>query len=79
MQTDKIFDDLRLAVPKPDKQAACHNLWILVETWRLVDKRVSTRREPGQDQRQLKRLGRAIQAYLKADSQLQVMTEGEEV
>ena len=66
-RAEKIFTELRRAVPKPDKQAACHDSWILLETWRLVDKRVATRREPGQDQRRFRRLGRAIWVELKED------------
>ena len=42
-RADKLFDELRRAVPKPDKRTERHNLWISNETWRLVDERVSTR------------------------------------
>ena len=47
MWADKIFAKLRSAIPKPDKQAVRHNLWILEDTYRLIDKIVSARREPG--------------------------------
>ena len=57
---EKIFAELRHAVPKPDKQAACHNSWILAETWRLVDEKVSARWEPGRDERRLRRMVRDI-------------------
>ena len=64
-RADKLFSELRCSVPKPDKQLACHNSWISAETWRLVDKRVSTRRYPGQYHQRLTRLGRSIQDSLK--------------
>ena len=54
-------------------------LHISEETWRLVDERVSMRRYPGQDQRLLQQLGRAIRESLKEDRQRRVTTEGEEV
>ena len=41
--------------------------WILTETWRLVDERVSTRRDPTKGQTIRRRLGRAIKASLTAD------------
>ena len=46
---DELFAEFRCAVPKLDKHLARHNLWISAKTWRLVDKRVSTRRDPGRD------------------------------
>ena len=55
-RAEKIFADLRRAALKPDKQAMRQNLWILAEIWRIVDERVSMRREPGRDQRKLRRL-----------------------
>ena len=78
-RAENIFAELRRAVTKPDKQVAHHNSWILMEMWRLVNKRVSTRREPGQEQRRLRRLGRAIQAALKEDRRRREATEVENV
>ena len=46
-RSDKIFSELWRAVPKPYKRATRHNSWVLAETWRLVDERVSARRETG--------------------------------
>ena len=40
---DKIFVKLRRAVTKPDKRAVRLNLWILEETWRIIDEIVSVR------------------------------------
>ena len=76
---DKIFADFWHTVPDPYKQAVHHNLWILAEMWRLVDKRVSTRREPGQDQRRLRRLVHAILVALKEYRRWRAATAGEEV
>ena len=79
MQADELFDNLWWAVPKLDKRLARHNSWISAETWRLVNKRVSTRREPGRDQRRLRRFWRAIRDSLKEDRRQRVNTEGEAV
>ena len=79
MQAKNIFSELRRAVSKPDKQAAHHNSWILSEMCRIVDERVSTRREPGRDQWRIRLLGRAIWAALKEDRRRQAETAGEDV
>ena len=71
-RAEKPFAELRPAVPKLEKQSARHNLWISAETWRLVDERVSTRRDPGRDQQHLRQLGRAIRVALKEDMQRRV-------
>ena len=54
-------------------------MWILAETWRLVDERVSARQEPGRDHRRLRRLGQSIRAYLKEDRIRRVVTVLEDV
>ena len=78
-RAEKLFAELRCAVPKPDKRIAHHKSWISTETWRLVNERVSTRRDPGRYQRRLRRLGRAIRALIKEDRRRRVTKEGEEV
>ena len=75
-RADKLFAKLWRAVPKTDKRTVQHNSWIAAETWRLINKRVSTRREPGRDQRRLRRLGRAIRELLKEDRPRQVTAAG---
>ena len=45
----KLFAEFWRVVLKPNKWTARHNSWISAETWRLVNKRVSTRQEPGKD------------------------------
>ena len=51
----------------PERSAERHNSWILAETWRLVDERVSARREPRWDHRRLRWMGWAIRVVLKED------------
>ena len=42
-------------------------MWILADTWRLVNERVSVRQYPARDQAHIWRLGRTINASLKED------------
>ena len=72
---DKLFGDLRRAVPKPQPREQHRNVWISEETWRLVDKRVTMRRKP-QAQTGMQRLGRAIQASMKGDRRRRVEEAG---
>ena len=64
---DRIFAALRRAVPKKLAREAMNNLWILAETWRLIDERVSARQDIAKDQALIRRLGRAIKARLRED------------
>ena len=64
---DGIFESLQRSILKPKPQEARKNAWILADPYRLVNKRVSTRRDPTRDQAQIQRLGRAIKASLKED------------
>ena len=65
-QEDKLFGDLRRAVPKPQPRKQQQNAWISEETWRLVDEQV-TMRWKKRARTGLRRLGRAIQASMKGD------------
>ena len=78
-QVDKISTKLRRAVPKPDKREAHHNLWILEETWRLINNRVSARQEPGRDQTRIKHMGQAIRAALKEGKRQRAEIAGKDV
>ena len=49
-RVDKVFAALRRAVPKAQPRPARQNDWISEETWRLVDERVSARRDPQKGQ-----------------------------
>ena len=63
---DKLFGDLRRAVPKPHEHENHRNAWISDKTWRLADKRVLARRGTRVRAR-LRRLVRAVKASLKGD------------
>ena len=76
---DDAFTALRRAVPKARPREARRNSWISAETWRLVDERVSARREPAKGQALTRRLGRAINASLAADWRRRADEAGEEV
>ena len=62
-----IFADLQRANPKPRAQEARKNAWISATMWRLVDERVSTRRDLEKYQALVRRLGRAIRMSLRTD------------
>ena len=64
---DTLFAALRRAVPKPAPREARRNAWISAETWRLVDERVATRRDPRYCQADRRNLGRKIGRSLARD------------
>ena len=64
---DIIFTALRSAVLKPRAREARKNAWISETTWRLVDEKVSARRDIAKYQVLIKRLGRAIKPSLLED------------
>ena len=66
-RTDTLFAALRRAVPKPAPQEARQNAWISAETWRLIDERVSTRRDPRYGKSDRRRLGKEIREGLAKD------------
>ena len=76
---DGLFAALRRAVPEPKARDANKNAWILVSTWRLVNKRVSTRRYPVRDQAPIQRIRLAINTSLKGDRRQSTEKAGEEV
>ena len=75
---DGIFAALWRAVPKSHARDRYKNAWISEETWRLVNKRVSTQRGTGVRMR-IQILGRAIQASLQGDRKRKVETAGQDV
>ena len=75
MREDTLFGDLRRAMPKPHMREQHRNAWISEETWKLVDERVTVRREP-RAKTAMQRLGRAIQASLKGDRRRRVEEAG---
>ena len=76
---DTLFAALRRAVPKPKPREARRNAWISAETWRLIDERVSTRRDPRYGQADRRRMGKAITASLAQDRRRRVEEAGAEV
>ena len=76
---DEVFAALRRAVPKPRAWEARENEWILTETWRLVDERVSVRQDLMKGQSIRRRLGSAIKASLTADRRRHAEEAGEVV
>ena len=62
---DRIFAALRRLFPKPQARGARENVWILGGTWRILNERVSARRDPEKFQSLIRRLGREITARLK--------------
>ena len=75
---DKIFGDLRRAVPKPHEREKHRNAWISDKTWRLADERVSARRGTKVRAR-LRRLDRAVRASPKGDRRRRVEDAGKDV
>ena len=78
MREDGIFAALQRDVPKPHARDRRKNGWISENMWRLVDKRVSTRRKK-RYQTRIRRLSRAIAASLKVDRRQRVETGVEEM
>ena len=74
-----IFSALRRAALKPLTRDVRKNAWISASTWRLVDKRVSARRNIAKYQALIWRLGRAIKASLRDVRQHQAEEAGAEV
>ena len=78
-RVDQLFAALRRAVPKAQPREARRNTWISEETWRLVDERVSARREPRKGQAFKRQLGRAVKASLAEDQKRRADEAGAEV
>ena len=78
-RVDELFAALRRAVPRPKPREARRNACISVETWRLIDERVSTRQDPRYGTLYRRRLGKAVQASLAADRRRRAEDVGAEV
>ena len=74
-----IFAALQRAVPKPRAREAQRNDWISAATSRLIDERVSARRDLEKDQTLIWRLGRTIRASMATNRTRQAEEEGAEV
>ena len=78
-RTDTLFVALRRAVPKLAPWEARQNAWISAETWRLINKRVSMRRDPWYGKADRRRMGKAIQTNLAQDRRRRTEEAGAEV
>ena len=78
-RTDTLFAALRRAVPKLAPWEARRNAWISAETWRLIDERVSTRRDPRYGKADKRRLGKEIGKGLAKDRRRSTEKAGAEV
>ena len=78
-RTDTLFAASRRAVPKPAPREARRNAWISAETWRLINERVSTRRDPRYGQADRWRLGKEIGKSLSKDRRRRTEEAGAEV
>ena len=78
-RTDQLFAALRRAVPREQPREARRNAWISESTWRLIDERVSARRDPQYGQAYRRRLGKAIQKSLATDRRRRAYEAGAEV
>ena len=61
---DSIFADLHWEIPKPKVQESQKNVWISVDTWSLIDTRVSARKDPVSNQGLIWRLSHEIKSKL---------------
>ena len=66
-------------MPKPQARERRKNRWILEDTWRLVNKRISAQRKPAKYQTLIWRLSQAITESLKGDRRRRVETSRAEV
>ena len=64
---------------KPRLREARKNGWILAATWRLVNERVSARRDPAKDQSLIRRMGHAIKPSMSTDRRRREEEAGVEV
>ena len=78
-RTDQIFAALRRAVPRAQPREARQNAWILESKWRLIDERVSARRDPQYRQAYRRRPGKAVQKSLATDRRRRADKAGAEV
>ena len=78
-RTDQLFAALRRAVPKAQPREARRNAWISESTWRLIDKRVSARRDPRYRKAYKRRLGKAVHKSLETDRRRRADKAGAEV
>ena len=78
-RTDELFAALWRAVPRAKPQEARQNAWILAERWRLINERVSARRDLQYETVYRRRMGKAVQKSLAADRRRRADEAGADV
>ena len=78
-RTDQLFAALQRAVPKAQPRKARRNAWISETAWRLIDKRVSARRDRQYGQDFTRRLGKEVKKSLTEDRRRRADEAGAEV
>ena len=78
-RVDQLFAALQRDVPKAQPREARRNAWISEKTWRLIDERVSARRDPQYGQAFTRRIGKAVKKSLVADRKRRADEAGSEV
>ena len=76
---DRLFAAVWRSTPKSKAQEARNNMWISTDTWRIVNERVSVRRDPARDKDHLQRIGHVVNASLREDGQRWTEESGEEI
>ena len=66
-RTDQLFAALRRAVLKAQLREARRNAWISEKTWRLINERVSARRDPQYGHDFVRRIGMEVKKCLTED------------
>ena len=78
-RTDQLLAALRRAVPKAQPREARRNAWILDTRWRLIDERVSARRDLQYVQAFTRLIGKEVKKSLAEDRRRQADEAGAEV
>ena len=76
-KADRMFDELRRAIPKTYQKERHCQAWISPETWSLIDTRMEARHQ--KDQRSSRALSRAIKAELHRDRRRRAAESGSTV
>ena len=76
---EQLFADFHQAIPKTKAWEARKNAWILEDTWRIIDTRVSVHQHPARNQSLIRRLGCHTTTMIKADRWRQTETDGGDI
>ena len=76
-KADRMFAELRRAIPKPYQKERHRQAWIPPETWSLIDTRIESRHQ--RYQQSSRALSRAIEAEIQGDQHKQTAKAGSTV